>query len=131
MEMDQAHRKCPCSWLLRLSRDGYSFALYKQVVNTGDVMTLLSHGAYKPTIHRVRQPPQDQINVERLGVFYFAMAADNIVVSKGKNGAHGVTMGEWRKERTGRYGRGGNTQSKEETNVEQDEILGVVVKEYN
>ncbi|KAG2138932.1 hypothetical protein DEU56DRAFT_778521, partial [Suillus clintonianus] len=43
------------------------------VINTGDMMTFLTNGYYKPTIHRVIQPPEDQHHYDRLGAYYFAM----------------------------------------------------------
>ncbi|KAG1767149.1 hypothetical protein EDD22DRAFT_978288 [Suillus occidentalis] len=36
------------------------------VINTGDMMTFLTGGYYKPTIHRVIQPPSDQRAYDRL-----------------------------------------------------------------
>jgi len=39
------------------------------VVNIGDAMEFLTGGAYKATIHRVIQPPEDQRDRARLGVF--------------------------------------------------------------
>jgi isopenicillin N synthase-like dioxygenase len=104
-------------------------------------MQLLSGGLYKPTIHRVVQPPADQAHLERVGVFYFAMAADDVrlssVISEGRDSrgqvveAQGPLMSEWRKERTRKYGKTALKQSADGKNVEEDEVLGVVVKEYN
>ncbi|KAF5371420.1 hypothetical protein D9757_009991 [Collybiopsis confluens] len=104
------------------------------VVNSGDVMRALSGGFYKPTIHRVIQPPKDQAALERLGVFYFAMAADDVklasVLESEENGSAPM-MGEWRRERTEKYGTGSMRPSSKEDLVEEEVILGVVVKEYN
>ncbi len=101
-------------------------------------MQLLSGGSYKPTIHRVIQPPKDQAWRERIGVFYFAMAADAVKLASVRNGAasdsekaSAPTMGNWRKERTGKYGTGSMKPSSKEEKVEEEVILGVVVKEYN
>lgn len=100
-------------------------------------MNLLSGGFYKPTIHRVIQPPKDQMALERLGVFYFAMAADHVKLVSVQGGVSGSeeagapTMSDWRKERTGRYGSGSMKPSQNEGKVEQEVILGVTVNEYN
>jgi isopenicillin N synthase-like dioxygenase len=101
-------------------------------------MRLLSGSFYKPTIHRVVQPPKDQEHLERLGVFYFAMAADDVKLASVKTGAaseaekaSAPTMSEWRKERTQKYGTGSMKPSSGEEKVEEEVILGVVVKEYN
>ncbi|THU82638.1 Clavaminate synthase-like protein [Dendrothele bispora CBS 962.96] len=77
------------------------------VTNTGDVMQMLSGGVYKPTIHRVVQPPPDQSHLERVGVFYFAMAADNVKLNpvQCNENSESPLMGDWRKERTQKYGR--------------------------
>ncbi|KAI0042810.1 Clavaminate synthase-like protein [Auriscalpium vulgare] len=42
------------------------------VINIGDQLSFMSGGLLKGTIHRVVQPPQDQIHYRRLGVFHFA-----------------------------------------------------------
>ena len=109
-------------------------------------MQFLSGGYYKPTIHRVIQPPQDQAQLERLGVFYFAMTSDftkltaheNSPVLKREGISTGVntvsdapTMAEWRKERTAKYGKTKRMKSKDADNVEEHIVLGKVVKEYN
>ncbi|KAF9230443.1 hypothetical protein BU15DRAFT_69196, partial [Melanogaster broomeanus] len=43
------------------------------VVNAGDSLEFFTGGYYKGTIHRVVQPPQDQQQYTRLGLFYFAL----------------------------------------------------------
>ncbi|KAF9067968.1 Clavaminate synthase-like protein [Rhodocollybia butyracea] len=132
----------PVSGLQILSPDG-AWRYIKHipnalVVNSGDVMRLLSGNFYKPTIHRVIQPPKDQEHLERLGIFYFAMAADDVKLASVKTGAtpesekaSAPTMSEWRKERTEKYGTGSMRPSPKEEKVEEEVILGVVVKEYN
>jgi hypothetical protein len=40
-----------------------------QVIKTGDMMELLTGGYYKPTIHRVVQPPEDQRELNVWGHF--------------------------------------------------------------
>ncbi|GAV98696.1 Clavaminate synthase-like protein [Lentinula edodes] len=132
----------PISGLQILSPDGvWRYIRHVEnalVVNSGDVMQLLSGNFYKPTIHRVIQPPKDQEHMERLGVFYFAMAADDVKLASVRAGAasesekaHAPTMSDWRKERTERYGTGSMKPSSKEEKVEEEVILGVVVKEYN
>ncbi|KAJ7092790.1 hypothetical protein B0H15DRAFT_162501 [Mycena belliarum] len=48
------------------------------VINVGDALEFLSGGYYKATIHRVVQPPSDQQNCTRLGLFYFCMTDDDV-----------------------------------------------------
>ncbi|KIK63348.1 hypothetical protein GYMLUDRAFT_222433 [Collybiopsis luxurians FD-317 M1] len=131
----------PISGLQILSKDGvWRYIKHIEnalVVNSGDVMKLLSGGFYRPTIHRVIQPPKDQAGLERLGVFYFAMAADQAKLASVQAGvsesekAGAPTMIDWRKERTERYGTGSMKPSQKEEKVEEEVILGVLVKEYN
>ena len=49
-----------------------------QIVNMGESMEMLSGGFYKAAVHRVVQPPASQRGHTRLGVFYFAMANNNV-----------------------------------------------------
>ncbi|ESK86571.1 hypothetical protein Moror_9799 [Moniliophthora roreri MCA 2997] len=129
----------PISGLQILSPDGvWRYIKHIEnalVVNTGDVMQLLSGGFYKPTIHRVIQPPKDQTDLERLGVFYFAMAADDIRLASVKSDEDSKiaapTMVDWRKERTGKYGKGTMKQAQADGKMEEEIILGITVKEYN
>lgn len=94
-------------------------------------MQLLSGNFYKPTIHRVIQPPKDQERIERLGVFYFAMAPDDVKLASVRTGAasesekaSAPTMSDWRKERTEIYGTGSMNPSSKEEKVEEEVILG-------
>lgn len=41
-------------------------------INTCDALTALTGGLIKSSIHRVHAPPQDQAEIDRLGVLYFA-----------------------------------------------------------
>jgi isopenicillin N synthase-like dioxygenase len=115
-----------------------------QVINTGDAMGLLSGGFYKPTIHRVVQPPADQRNYTRLSVFYFCLADDDIrlvpftespvlkrvgIVRQCDDDV-APTMEVWRKGRTTAYGRSDLKQGKEK-GVEEELIGGLVVKHYS
>ncbi|KAJ7898385.1 hypothetical protein B0H13DRAFT_2032141 [Mycena leptocephala] len=138
----------PISALQVLGRDGkWRWIKHIEnalVINTGDAMEFLSGGYYRATIHRVVQPPTDQQNYPRLGLFYFAMTDDNVKLApltdspvlkrvgivRRSNDGDAPTMEEWRKERTSAYGQ---TQLKAiaEGKVEEEFIKGVVVKHYN
>ncbi|KAF8909741.1 Clavaminate synthase-like protein [Gymnopilus junonius] len=113
------------------------------VINAGDSLEFLSGGFYRATIHRVVQPPPDQQNFTRLGVFYFVMTDDDVVleplqespvlkrvgITTSFNGAKPPTQEEWRKGRTAAYGQ---TELKAaEKGVEEEFINGVLVKHYN
>ncbi|KAF7368490.1 hypothetical protein MVEN_00172200 [Mycena venus] len=137
----------PISALQVLGRDGkWKWIKHIEnalVINTGDAMEFLSGGYYRATIHRVVQPPIDQQNHPRLGLFYFAMTDDNVKLApladspvlkrfgivRGSDD-DAPTMEAWRKGRTSAYGQ---TQLKAATedNVEEELINGVVVKHYN
>ena len=114
-----------------------------QVINAGDVMEFLCGGYYPSTRHRVILPPSDQRNIARLGVFYFAMAADHMRLTAHEESevlkrvgvrrlcppGQEPTMEEWRRARTSAYGQ---TQlTRKGGGVEEEEIGGVVVKHYN
>ncbi|KAG9227011.1 hypothetical protein CCMSSC00406_0008983 [Pleurotus cornucopiae] len=115
------------------------------VINVGDGIEYLSGGYYPATRHRVIQPPVDQRNIPRLGVFYFAMANDDVELSPlahspllRKEGIKtyfkdGVvpTMAEWRRERTSRYRRSELRPSATEEGVEEETIRGTVIKHFN
>jgi isopenicillin N synthase-like dioxygenase len=107
-------------------------------------MDFLTGGYYKPTIHRVVQPPKDQGNCTRLGLFYFSMPKDDVKLvpmaespvlqrvgfQRRCEDSKAPTMEEWRKARIMTYGQ---TQLKKgvEKGVEEEIINGVVVKHYN
>ncbi|KIK68322.1 hypothetical protein GYMLUDRAFT_35707 [Collybiopsis luxurians FD-317 M1] len=116
------------------------------VVNAGDAIEFLSGGLYSATIHRVIQPPSDQRAYTRLGLFYFAMAREDLklkplaespVLQQTKNGwvnqrfpdTEAPTMEEWRKGRTKSYGiaelKVSNTKG-----VEEEYLNGVLIKHY-
>ncbi|GAA5895570.1 hypothetical protein JCM6882_000343 [Rhodosporidiobolus microsporus] len=46
------------------------------VVNTAEVLTLISGGYIKSTVHRVVRPPADQLTHNRLGLLYFSRPAN-------------------------------------------------------
>ena len=102
----------------------------------------MTGGYYKATIHRVVQPPEDQRGYPRLGLFYFAMPDDDVLlvpnmkspvlqrvgVKRRVEDADAPTMGQWRKSRSSRYGQVMN--EKRPDGHEQDVINGIVVKHY-
>ncbi|KIH87763.1 gibberellin 2-oxidase [Sporothrix brasiliensis 5110] len=45
--------------------------------NAADTLTFLTKGFIKSTVHRVVTPPQDQINIPRLGLLYFSRPGDD------------------------------------------------------
>jgi isopenicillin N synthase-like dioxygenase len=114
------------------------------VINTGDMMDFFTGGFYKPTIHRVVKPPHDQSACDRLGVFYFSMADNNVrllplshspvlqrVGIKRRCPDEKAPLAEmWRKERTISYGRVA-LEKRSENNTEEEVIGGIVVKHYN
>ncbi|GAV99527.1 Clavaminate synthase-like protein [Lentinula edodes] len=140
----------PVSALQILARDG-TWKWVKHidnaiVVNSGDAMDFLSGGLYRATIHRVVQPPPDQRQYTRLGIFYFCMADDDVKLAplaaspvlqrlgikrRFEKDEDAPVMAEWRKARTAAYGQSILSKSSEETDIEQEVIQGVVVKHYS
>ncbi|KAL4245870.1 iron/ascorbate-dependent oxidoreductase family protein [Abortiporus biennis] len=138
----------PVTSLQILSKDGkWRFVKHIDnalVINTGDALEFLSGGYYKPTIHRVVQPPKDQRGYPRLGTFYFAMPDDEVKLaplkdspvlqrvgvdlSRFKDAEDTPTMEEWRKGRTRAYGK---STLKKVGNVEEEHINGVLMRHYN
>ncbi|GAA5902857.1 hypothetical protein JCM6882_009145 [Rhodosporidiobolus microsporus] len=51
------------------------------VVNTAEVLTFITGGYVKSTIHRVVRPPADQANYNRLGLLYFSRPANEFPVT--------------------------------------------------
>ncbi|KAI0672085.1 Clavaminate synthase-like protein [Trametes maxima] len=112
-------------------------------VNIGDSMEFLSGGFYKATIHRVRQPPADQIGYPRLGVFYFGMADDEVQlkprlespvlqrvgVVRRFDDKDAPTMRQYRTGLTSAYGV--SKLSKRDDGNEEEVIHGVIIKHYN
>ncbi|KAH7869542.1 Clavaminate synthase-like protein [Lentinula edodes] len=107
------------------------------VVNAGDAMEFLSGGFYRATIHRVVQPPPDQRQYTRLGIFYFCTADDDVRLAPLatspllQRDEDAPLMVEWRKARTSAYGQTTLAKSTDEDRVEEEVINGVVVKHYN
>ncbi|TFK31163.1 hypothetical protein BDQ12DRAFT_640319 [Crucibulum laeve] len=115
------------------------------VINTGDSLEFLSGGFYRPTIHRVVQPPQDQRGYTRLGVFLFAVPDDNVklapltdspvlkrvgVHTKRFDNGNVPTTETWRKARIATYGQT-NLKPAAERNVEEEVVGGVLMRHYN
>ncbi|KAF7366837.1 hypothetical protein MSAN_00942200 [Mycena sanguinolenta] len=90
------------------------------------------------------QPPADQRNCPRLGLFYFCKTDDDVKlepltespvlkrtgITRRYEGAVAPTMETWRKARTSAYGQSQLKPSDKE-NVEEEVINGVVVKHYS
>ena len=115
-------------------------------------MEMLTGGYYKATIHRVIQPPADQRNLERLGVFYFAMPDDDVKLVPFTSRVNPVwvdrkfkdedapTMEVHRRGRTAAYGKtvlkkvegvsDEKDEGKEGFGVEEEVINGVVIRHY-
>lgn len=115
-----------------------------QVVNSGDSMEFLSGGFYKPTIHRVVQPPQDQRGYDRLSLIYFTMTDDGVklvprvespvlqkhgIQRRWADDADAPTMEAWRKGRTSAYGL--VDLKKKGNGIEENIVGGIPVKHYN
>ncbi|TBU57628.1 Clavaminate synthase-like protein [Dichomitus squalens] len=112
------------------------------VVNIGTSMEMLSGGFYKATIHRVVQPPPDQRGLIRLGMYYFALADDDVKLSpvespvfkqegvpSNSESGRTLTMGEFRKMR---YRVFGLKEAKRTDTGKEEHIIenGVVVATY-
>ncbi|KAJ3509886.1 hypothetical protein NLJ89_g4977 [Agrocybe chaxingu] len=110
------------------------------IINAGDALEFLSGGFYRATIHRVVQPPPDQQQYTRLGVFYFCMTDDDVPlepqlespvlqhvgVTRTFNGAKAPKMMEWRRARTAAYGQ--SELKPADKGVEEEVLHGVVDK---
>lgn len=51
------------------------------LINAGEFMEWWTGGYYKATIHRVHQPPEDQRNQDRCGLFYFIVPNENVPIN--------------------------------------------------
>ncbi|CAK5279680.1 unnamed protein product [Mycena citricolor] len=118
------------------------------VINAGDVMTFLCGGFYPATRHRVVRPPEDQLTRPRLGVFFFALANDDVKlvphqtqspvlqrvgVQRLCEDGDAPTMEQWRKTRVMQYGSKQVELVKSETEegVEEEMVGNVKVKYFN
>ncbi|KAK0481267.1 hypothetical protein IW261DRAFT_1397135 [Armillaria novae-zelandiae] len=133
----------PVSALQILTRDGqWKWVRHVDnalVINAGDMLEFFSGGLYHATIHRVVQPPKDQRQYTRLGVFYFCKPDDTTKllplvdnpINPRFDELNAPTVEEWRKQRTASYGRTALKKAEEENGVEEEIISGVVVKHYS
>jgi hypothetical protein len=116
------------------------------VVNIGDALEFFSGGYYQSTIHRVRQPPEDQKGQPRVGVIYFATPHDKtelrpiaespLVRSMDWSKLRFVdgkvsTMGAFRQARLMNYGSSQQLMASIRSGVEEQDVGGVVVKHYD
>ena len=113
-------------------------------MNTGDALEFLTGGYHKGTIHRVVQPPPDQQQYTRLGVFYFARPDDDtklipmrdspllqrVGINPRCEDSVAPTMEQWGKGRGSTYGRTDLKEGKEE-GVKEEVVNGIVVKHWN
>ena len=116
-----------------------------QVVNSGDMLGIFTGGYYKPTIHRVVQPPKDQRNCDRLSVIYFTYPDNDVRllpliespvlqrvgIERRCPDEDAPLCETWRKERTMAYSDTTHTKKGMERDVEEEVIEGIVVKNYN
>ncbi|GAA5860114.1 hypothetical protein JCM8547_009185 [Rhodosporidiobolus lusitaniae] len=68
---------------VQVAEGGYKYVPYVPdavVVKTAEVLTFISGGYIKSTVHRVVRPPADQANHDRLGLLYFSRPANNFPV---------------------------------------------------
>lgn len=92
------------------------------------------------------QPPSDQRQRTRLGIFYFCMADDDVrlaplvaspvlqrvgIKRRFEKDEDAPLMVEYRKSRTAAYGKSELTRSTKEKDVEEEVIEGIVVKHYS
>ncbi len=116
-----------------------------QVVNIGDGIDFLCGGYYPATRHRVVQPPKDQYHIDRLGVFHFTYANDDVELRPHLESPvlqrAGIkqlvkpeevvpTVRQWREGRVESYGKTILKEGKDK-GVEEEFICGVLVKHYN
>ncbi|KAF8577574.1 Clavaminate synthase-like protein [Ramaria rubella] len=117
------------------------------VVNAGDMIEFLSGGYYKAAVHRVVQPPPDQVGYTRLGAFYFVLANDEmklvpfdspvfqrVAIKRRFEDENAPTAEQWRRGRTSAYGQSESifVEKKEKVEkVEEELIRGVKVQHWN
>jgi isopenicillin N synthase-like dioxygenase len=115
------------------------------VVNAGEMMEWWTGGYYKATIHRVVQPPADQRNQDRCGLFYFSVPNDKVRVNTLLDEspvlrAAGVerrfepgeepTSEMYRAARIGAYGTT-DLFTKKSSGVQEEVVGGIKTKHYN
>ncbi|KAJ3566782.1 hypothetical protein NP233_g6790 [Leucocoprinus birnbaumii] len=119
------------------------------LINIGDAVEFLTGGYYKATIHRVRQPPPDQHNVDRVGLIYFCNPHDDVSYkpiaespvlqrtgtseseSRLLGGSKFPTAGEYRKARISAYGGTQPLQKGAQKGVDEEIVGGVLLRHYN
>ena len=113
-------------------------------MNTGDALDFLTGGYYKGIIHRVVQPPPDQQQYTRLGVFYFVLPDDHtklipmrespllqrVGINPRCEDSVAPRIEQWRRGRITVYGQSDLKQGKEK-GVEEEVVSGLVVKHWN
>lgn len=106
-------------------------------------MEFLSGGYYRPTIHRVVQPPQDQRGYPRLGAFFFAVPDEDVKlvpfaespvlqrhgIQRRFNDEDAPTAGQYGSGRIRSYGK--SKPKKTGSGHEQEMIGTVLVTHYN
>ncbi|EPQ50556.1 Clavaminate synthase-like protein [Gloeophyllum trabeum ATCC 11539] len=134
-----------CGLQIRSPEGEWQWARYIEnglIINVGDMLEFLSGGFYKATIHRVVQPPPSQQGHARLGLFFFGMPDDNVVlkplnespvlqrvgIRKRFEEDQAPTTEAWRKVRTSNYGV---SEVKKEGAVDVQILNGIVVAHYN
>ncbi|KAG6897079.1 hypothetical protein C0992_004249 [Termitomyces sp. T32_za158] len=114
------------------------------IINAGESLEFMSGGFYKGTIHRVHQPPADQRDLTRLGVFFFAAFNDDVKliplqespvlqrvgIIRRTEDNRAPSMGAYRKARIAAYGVTIPKEGKEK-GIEEEEVAGVVIRHYN
>ena len=118
--------------------------IFSQVINMGESMQMLSGGYYKAAIQRVVQPPTDQRGCDRIGVFYFATANNDIKLAPVKEspviqqaGVMGQcgdedapTMDQWLRARTRAYAGQTNVLSQGGEDVREEILKGFYTTHY-
>ncbi|KAI9458524.1 hypothetical protein HD554DRAFT_2299316 [Boletus coccyginus] len=113
------------------------------VVNAGDALDFLTGGYYQGTVHRVVQPPPDQQQYTRLGVFYFVGPDDHtklipmrespllqrVGIDLHCEDSVAPTMEQWRKGRTSAYDQS-DLKGGKGKGFEEEVKNGVVVKHW-
>lgn len=110
-------------------------------VNIADVLQFWSGGFLKSSVHRVVAPPDDQAQLDRLGLLYFLRPAHGLplktldspvlqrlgIKDESDDGAAGIKAGDWVKTRVrqnlDRAPQGGRS--------EKEVLKGVKVKYYD
>ncbi|KAH6999406.1 Clavaminate synthase-like protein [Ilyonectria destructans] len=115
------------------------------VVNAGEMFEWWTGGYYKATIHRVCQPPKDQRNQDRCGLFYFVVPNEEVKINTLLEDspvlrAAGVerrfepgtepTSAQYRAARIGAYGTSALF-TKKGSGVQEEVVGGVTTKHYN